>query len=142
MRVSRIMLWVPAGLFVIVLLLALGTNGCKMAKFVPPAGKKELSCTTKIKVDPSEGVIKEHQAVYICDDANYNQVTWDPPSSVSSFTVQFTGECPFTSCANIAYGHATVTVAPQPQYQLKVYKYTITVNNGPAHDPHVVGGGG
>lgn len=136
MRVSRIILWALAGLFAVVLLLALGTTGCRPRFVPPPAGTKNVKCTTKIIVDPTKDQGVDHKAVYVCDG---DTLEWDNPHS-ATFTVSFpSGDCPFNSCADITDSN------PRPfktlPAGLTVYKYTITVN-GTSYDPHVVGGGG
>jgi hypothetical protein len=136
MRFSRIIFWGPTTLCALLLLLALGTGGCNMK---PKKGTQvRLACGAKhITVDPGTGVDQQHMAVYVCEN---DPVTWEAPPSVTTFTVHFPGACPFTSCADISDSHPRIT-AKQPA-DLTVYKYTITVNNGPPFDPHVVGGGG
>lgn len=133
MRVSRIMLWAPAGLFV-VMLVALGTTGCTSTPKVPQLlHTKNVNCTTKIKVDPSEGV--DHKAVYVCDG---DTLQWDNPHN-ATFTVHFPGDCPFNPCADISDSNPRpIKTLPS---DITVYKYNITVNTV-LHDPHVIGGGG
>jgi hypothetical protein len=139
MRVSLVMFWVSAGLFAMLLLFSLGTGGCEK-HVARTAGKKTLNCASEIDVDAVKGVADKHQAIYVCDDAGHNQVTWVLGPGVNFFTVQFAGDCPFTSCAKISEAQPSIVKA-QPT-DLKVYKYTITVNGGAQQDPHVVGGGG
>jgi hypothetical protein len=139
MRISLVMFWVSAGLFAMLLLFSLGTGGCGK-RSARTAGKRTFDCASEIDVDAVKGVADKHEAIYVCGDAGHNQVTWVLGPGVNFFTVQFTGDCPFTSCVNISEDQPS-TVKTQPN-DLKVYKYTITVNGGPQHDPHVVGGGG
>jgi hypothetical protein len=135
MRMSHPMFWGPAGLSAIVLLLALVTYGCRGVAS-PPAGTRNVPCTKKINVDPSNNYGVDHKAVYVC---NLDTLEWDNPSH-AAFTVHFPGDCPFNSCADISDSN------PRPIKQLPpdltVYKYIITVNGVTSPDPHVVGGGG
>lgn len=129
MRFSRI-LFGGAGLVALSLFLTMVT-GCHM---VPKALRtKTFNCVdVSIQVDPNNGVDKK--AVYVCDG---NTVTWNAPPGVN-FTIAFQ-DCPFQDCNNFANG-----VASKPALyskEIRVFKYTITVNNVP-FDPHVVGGGG
>lgn len=135
MPMFRSMSWCPAGLSAIVLLLALTITACKS---VAPqrAGTKNVPCTKKIKVDPKNNYGVDHKAVYVCDG---DTLEWDNPSG-ATFTVHFSGDCPFNSCADISDSNAR-PIKPLPP-DLTVYKYTITVNNVTSPDPHVVGGGG
>ena len=128
-----------ASLFVLLLILTLGTGGCseKSPKVTFNTFKK-IDCVTKITVDPTSGVDTHHKAAYVCEG---DTVKWDAQHGVT-FTVHFPpGACPFNPCQDITDTHATAIVAPQPA-DLTLYKYTITVNNGSPIDPHVVGGGG
>jgi len=134
MRVSRIMPWALAGLFVAVMLVALGTTSCTSTpKVSPPPHTKNVKCTTKINVDPSDGV--DHKAVYVCDG---DTLQWDNPHN-ATFTVHFPGDCPFNPCPDISDSNPrAIKTLPA---DITVYKYNIIVNTV-LHDPHVVGGGG
>jgi hypothetical protein len=140
MHVCRSMLRIHARCIAVSLLFLLGTaGGCKKTTLVVPPGERVLSCAREIDVEPGSV-----QAVYVCDDPGFQNVTWRPGSNVTSFSVTFATDCPFVSCANISYAGGALpvsTVAPPPKL-LKVYKYSISVNGGAPIDPHVVGGGG
>jgi hypothetical protein len=129
-----------------VLIFVLHSTGCNLLKAPPvksvaPAGTKYLTCADTINVTAT-GVANEHQAVYVCDDTNYNTVTWTRLTGVNTFKVSFQGTCPFESCSPIDETHASSTVKyPLPDH-LQVYKYSITINTTVTQDPHVVGGGG
>ena len=125
--------------FIGISLLVLATAGCCKKSLVVPPGQRILPCAKEIDVEPT-GV----QAVYVCDDPGFQNITWKPATTVNSFSVQFTGACPFVSCSNIAYSGGTPpvsSVAPPPKL-LTVYKYSILINGTTQIDPHVVGGGG
>lgn len=125
-----------ASLFVLILILTLGTGGC--SKNSPRFTSKKIDCVTKITVDPTNGVDTHQKAVYVCDG---DTVKWDASHGVT-FKVHFPpSACPFNPCPDITDAQPTAIVATQPA-DLTVYKYTITVNNGTPIDPHVVGGGG
>lgn len=147
MRLSRSRLILPISLFGPLLVLALGiTGGCPSA---PRAGgKKTLNCDTTIKVTPGalHGVDKD--AVYVCADPGFNQVSWVAPPGVT-FTVKFAStasvDCPFSPCPASITDSTPQTVAAQPNNAFAVFKYTITVTSGNStntYDPHVVTGGG
>lgn len=149
MRLSRLMLSVPTALLGPLLVLALGiTGGCRpehLAAKTP--GKRTLDCETTIKVTPGavHGVDKD--AIYVCEDSGFNQVSWVAPPGVT-FTVQFhstaPADCPFNPCPASITDRTPQTVFPQPKV-LTVYKYQITVTAGHStntYDPRVVGGGG
>ena len=129
MRSSRI-LFGGVGMVALSLILLMVT-GCH--KVLQTARTKTFNCVdVSIQVDPNNGVDKK--AVYVCDG---NTVTWNAPAGVN-FTIAFQ-DCPFQDCNTLANG-----VASKPALSftdLRVFKYTITVNNVP-FDPHVVGGGG
>jgi hypothetical protein len=137
MHFSRVMFGRPSQL-ALLLLIGLGSSGCEKLEH-KTYGTGQIHCgAKKITVDPGNGVDKHHQAVYVCGG---DTVTWFAPPSVTSFTVHFVpGNCPFNPCPDISDGNPRTATA-QPD-DLTVYKYTITVNNGPPFDPHVVGGGG
>lgn len=151
MRLSRSRLILPIALFGPLLVLALGiTGGCRPS--TPRiAGKKTLNCDTTINVTPGalHGVDKD--AVYVCADPGFNQVSWVAPQGVT-FTVQFPStapvDCPFSPCPASITDNTPQTVAPPPpppNNALTVYKYKITVTSGGStktYDPHVVTGGG
>src|SRR5215470_6899741 len=131
MRISRSLFWGSMGLFAILFLLALGTTGCS-PRVVPPSGTKNVPCTKKIKVDPTNSNGVDHKAVYVC---NGDTLEWDNPQN-AQFTVHFPGDCPFVSCADITDSNPR-SIKPLPA-DLTVYKYTITVNGVASPDPHVV----
>lgn len=142
MRVSRSMHWFHPGLFIVTLLVVLGTDGCWKQTVLVPPGKKLLACATEIDVQATSV-----QPVYVCNDNGFQRVTWQPGVGVNSFSVQFDpNDCPFSSCLGIAYAGASATapvsIVAQPPKLLKVYKYSIVINGNPPLDPHVVGGGG
>jgi len=91
----------------------------------------------------------DKDAVYVCADPGFNQVSWVAPQGVT-FTVQFPStapvDCPFSPCPARITDNTPQTVAPPPPNNvLTVYKYTITVTAGGStntYDPHVVTGGG
>lgn len=148
MRLSRSMLSLPITLFGPLLVLALGiTGGCRPS--APKiAGKKTLDCDTTIKVNPGALHGVEKDAVYVCADPGFNQVSWVAPQGVT-FTVQFRStapvDCPFSPCPASITDNTRQTVAPQPNNAFAVFKYTITVTSGGStntYDPHVVTGGG
>lgn len=137
MRVSRLMFWVSASLFAVLLLSVCGIIGCG-AKVVPPPRAKNVPCgKTKINVT-SNGV--DRPAIYVCDN---DVVSWKPDQGVT-FTVHFDPtNCPFSPCLDISDSNPR-KVVNQPA-ELTVYKYTIWITaNGVKNqiDPHVVGGGG
>jgi hypothetical protein len=132
----RLMFWSPAGLTTIVLLLVFATTSCNKGRAPAPPGTRNLPCTKKIKVDPTNNFGVDHKAVYVCDG---DTLQWDNPSH-ATFTVHFPGDCPFSSCADISDTNARPI--KQLPTDLTVYKYTITVNGVTSPDPHVVGGGG
>jgi hypothetical protein len=138
MHFSRLMFRCPS-LLALLLLFGLGSSGCEKLEQHKAYKTRQFDCDNKtITVDVDNGVDKHHQAIYVCGGET---VKWDAPPTVTSFTVHFDpGNCPFNPCPDIS-DSAPRTVSKQP-YDLTVYKYTITVNNGPPHDPHVVGGGG
>lgn len=148
MRLSRSMLGLPIALFGPLLVLALGiTGGCRPSA-PRTAGKKTLNCDTTINVNPGvlHGVDKD--AVYVCDDPGFNQVSWVAPQGVT-FSVQFKStaavDCPFNPCHATITDNTPQTVASPAPTALTVYKYTITVtvgNSTNTYDPHVVTGGG
>ena len=147
MRLSRSMLNVPTVLLGPLLVLTSGiTGGCQRAPATKTVGKRTLKCDTTVKVTPGalHGVDKD---IYVCDDPNFNQVSWVAPQGVT-FSVQFPStapaDCPFNPCPASITDSTPQTVGPQPA-DLTVYKYTITVTVGgktTPYDPHVVGGGG
>jgi hypothetical protein len=129
MRFSRI-LFGGAGLFALCLFL-ITVAGCKFLQKAPRT--KTFDCTdVSINVDLNNGVDKK--AVYICDG---NTVTWNAPSGVN-FTIKFQ-DCPFLDCNTFTNG----VPSKKALYftDIRVFKYTITVNGVP-FDPHLVGGGG
>jgi hypothetical protein len=143
MYISRVVFG-GASLFVLLLILTLGTGGC--SKNAPEGGSKspmltkKIDCVKNITVDPTSGVDTHQKAVYVCGG---DTVKWDAHHGVT-FTVHFPpgpGACPFNPCPDITDTQPTAIVATQPA-DLTVYKYTITVNNGSPIDPHLVGGGG
>jgi hypothetical protein len=146
MRLSRFMLSVPTALLGLLLVLALGiTGGCQPQYVTKTAGKRTLNCDTTVKVTPGalHGVDKD---IYVCDDPNFNQVSWVAPKGVT-FSVQFLStapaDCPFSPCPASITDSTPQTVAPQPT-ALTVYKYKIMLTvggNTTTYDPHVVGGG-
>lgn len=142
MRLSRLMLRVPAVVFALPLLFALGTTGCnQLSKVGKTPGKRTLKCETTINVNPAHGVDKD--AVYVCEDPGFNKVSWIAPQGVT-FTIQFPTNCPFNSCSTSITDSTPQTVAAQPA-DLTVYKYSIeikTASGTHTFDPHVVGGGG
>jgi hypothetical protein len=147
MRLSRPRLILLTAVFGPLLVLALGITGGCQRQYVTKVGKRTLNCDTTIKVTPGalHGVDKD--AVYVCDDQGFNQVTWVAPKGVT-FTVKFLStaptDCPFSPCPASITDNTPQTVAPQPPV-LTVYEYTITVTAGSSsntYDPHVVGGGG
>ena len=149
MLVSRVVFWGSSSLFAVLLLFVLGTNGCRPKPLLVkrPQGTRIVPCATKIDVDVNTGVSNPHQAIYVCEDTGYDQVTWTIPplSGVKSFTVTFPpGHCPFNPCPDFTEKNPTGTVASALLLppNLTVYKYKITVNGGPPIDPHVVAGGG
>ena len=128
MRFSRISFG-GAGLFALSLFLIV-VAGCPKLQ---AQRTKTFNCEdVNVQVDPSNGVDKK--AVYVCDG---NTVTWNAPPGVN-FTIKFQ-DCPFVDCNTFANG----VPSKKALYfkELRVFKYTITVNNVP-FDPHVVGGGG
>ena len=140
MRVSRRYLCLSASLFMFIVLCTLTSAGCKQPMSVTSKHiKKSVDCVTEVDTDASTGVIGNHESVYVCGG---DTVTWKLGSNVTVFTVQFSGACPFTSCSKITETNPSATVLPQPTDHMIVYKYSISVNNGPSRDPHVVGGGG
>ena len=129
MRFSR-MLFGGAGMVALPLILIMVT-GCHRAP-TPPRTKTFSCVDVSVQVDPTNGVDKK--AVYVCDG---NTVTWNASPGVN-FTIAFQ-DCPFLDCNTFTNG-----VASKPALyfkEIRVFKYTITVNNVP-FDPHVVGGGG
>jgi len=149
MRLSRLMLSVPTALLGSLLVLALGiTSGCGQQHLAAKTpGKRTLDCETTIKVTPGavHGVDKD--AIYVCEDAGFNQVSWVAPPGVT-FNVQFhsttPADCPFNPCPASITDSTPQTVFPQPKV-ITVYKYQITVTAGNStntSDPRVVGGGG
>jgi hypothetical protein len=143
MRLSRFMLSVPTALLGPLLVLGI-TGGCEQ-HVTKTVGQRTLNCEKTIKVTPGalHGVDKD---IYVCDDPNFNQVSWVAPAGVT-FTVQFpstsSADCPFSPCPASITDSTPQTVAPQPQ-ALTVYKYKIMVTVGgktTSYDPHVVGGG-
>ena len=149
MRLSRLMLSVPTALLGSLLALALGiTGGCGQQHLAAKTpGKRTLDCETTIKVTPGavHGVDKD--AIYVCEDAGFNQVSWVAPPGVT-FNVQFhsttPADCPFNPCPASITDSTPQTVFPQPKV-ITVYKYQITVTAGNStntSDPRVVGGGG
>src|SRR5215469_2484410 len=99
MRLSRLMLSVPTALLGPLLVLALGiTGGCRPHLVAKTPGKRTLDCQKTIKVTPGtvHGVDKD--AIYVCEDPGFNQVTWVAPPGVT-VTVQFRStspaDCPF-----------------------------------------------
>ena len=154
MRLSRLMLSVPTALLGSLLALALGiTGGCGQQHLAAKTpGKRTLDCETTIKVTPGavHGVDKD--AIYVCEDAGFNQVSWVAPPGVT-FNVQFhstaPADCPFNPCPASITDSTPQTVTPPPPppntVPLTVYKYKITVTSGNStntYDPHVVTGGG
>lgn len=148
MRLTRSMLILRTTLFGPLLVLALGiTGGCRPSA-PRVAGKKTLNCDTTIKVTPGalHGVDKD--AVYVCADPGFNQVSWVAPPGVT-FTVQFPStapvDCPFSPCPATITDNTPQTVALQSNNAFAVFKYKITVTAGNStntYDPHVVTGGG
>lgn len=115
MRLSRSRLILPIALFGPLLVLALGiTGGCRPSA-PRAAGEKTVNFETTIKVTPGalHGVDKD--AVYVCADPGFNQVSWVAPQGVT-FTVQFPStapvDCPFSPCPASITDNTPQTVAP------------------------------
>lgn len=128
MRLFRI-LFGGAGLVALSLFLIM-VAGCPKSQ--KPQRTKTFNCDdVSVQVDPKNGVDKK--AVYVCED---NTVTWNAPPGVN-FSIRFQ-DCPFVDCNTFTNG----VPSKKALYftELRVFKYTITVNNVP-FDPHVVGGG-
>jgi hypothetical protein len=152
MGLARIKLRVPAVLFALLLLFALGTVGCgggqppKVDTHTP--GQRTLKCdNTTITIDPGQfptyGV--DQEAIYVCEDPNHNQVNWTAASG-TTFSITFPDNCPFTSqCPTPITDSTPQTVAKQDPKHVTVYKYNMKVISPSLNkefDPHVVGGGG
>lgn len=73
-----------ASLFVLLLILTLGTGGCSEKK-APRFTSKKIDCVTKITVDPTSGVDTHQKAAYVCSG---DTVKWDAHRGVT-FTVHF-----------------------------------------------------
>jgi hypothetical protein len=133
MRVTRLMF---ASLSILVAVVIFATAGCKSQQFLD---SRPIKCETQVKVDKlyTHGVDKE--SIYVCEG---NDVTWKATPGVT-FSLDFHGNCPFTSC-QIDQNHTVGNVAYPSQQPLTVFKYKITINGNspPDYDPHVVGGGG
>jgi hypothetical protein len=149
MRPARIMLSVPAVLFALLLLLALGAAGCGRQPKVNVPGQRTLKCSnTTITIDPNAKHGVDKDAIYVCEDPGYNQVNWTAVqgAGVTSFSITFKENCPFTSgCTASITNNTPQTVAPQPADHVVVYKYILAVTTASGtqtFDPHVVGGGG
>jgi len=137
MRVSRLVFWVSASLFAVLLPCILGNLGCRGQPLAK--AKKSKTCDCGNEQDITVDLKKvDKQAVYVCDQ---DPVVWKPATGATSFAVHFTGGCPFTSCASDITDSTPQTAATQPK-DLTVYKYNLTVNGNLVSDPHVVGGGG
>jgi hypothetical protein len=145
------MLSLPAVLFALLLLCALGTAGCGQSPVVAThtLGQRTLKCdNTTITIDPVQypqyGV--DQEAIYVCEDPHHNQVNWTAAPGVT-FSITFPNNCPFTSgCPTPITDSTPQTVAKQDPHHVVVYKYTMNVTTAsgtlPPFDPHVVGGGG
>jgi hypothetical protein len=123
--------------FVLVLLLGLGASGFNQMASSEKAVKYTCKNET-IKVDPQKGV--DRKAIYLCDGYT---VTWipKPNANVHKFQIVFQ-DSPFVGGAK-KFDDTTTTWPTMDKFtDLDVFKYTITVNDGPPFDPHVVGGGG
>lgn len=153
MRLSRLMVWAPAGLSALLLLFVLGTTGCGQQPQTPPPkvaktpGKRTVNCDTTIHVTPAPDHGVDKGAVYVCDDPGFNTLSWVAPPGLT-FKVYFastsSADCPFNPCPASITDGTPQNVAPQTN-GLTVYKYTIEVTTGGnihGFDPHVVGGGG
>lgn len=146
------------GVFVLVLLVALGISGCDNdVKTMGANGGQTahytdvtLPCVKSISVDRRgpNGLIRKHQAVYVCDG---DIITW-VPNDHETFHLEFSKECPFVvngndPCPVIGNDKPGLQLSGGPVKThdpldgLRVYKYVITVEGKQSADPHVVGGG-
>jgi hypothetical protein len=120
-------------IFGAMLVLMFGGTGCGRGN----RPQVTYDCGQTVIVDAQMGVIKKHQAVYLCEGKT---LEWQAQGG-ETFTVEFDPKnCPFESCPIINNAAPKSPSGKHFDY-LTVFKYTITVN-GKAYDPHVVGGGG
>lgn len=140
MRFSRVTFWcISATALLFLASLAIPRTASKSNR----AQTVVVDCFTgKIQVDPSNGVEPHSQTRWICTD---DYVQWDP--NRHDFKATFDpSDCPFIDKCLTPYG-------PNSNPQVKdleaaygtdvhTFKYSISVDGGPSHDPYVVGGGG
>jgi len=108
----------------------------------PPAGSRSLKCEGQVTVDTQYTHGVDKAAIYVCEDQA--KVTWTKGTTVTTFSLDFGGNCPFKSCSitdSQPDGEVPNNSSQQP---LTVYEYKITINGSSKreYDPHVIGGGG